>query len=195
MDSEVSGTSSTGTQTDSPGVQMEPREVQTESKEVQTEPVKISPAEDSSTLSENLLTPSSRSLLVSLPLQHFFEKKFNSTSQLSKAMNSLKCLHDWFSLSYDSECSKLKLVRITDKGAMTLEISYDMQWSISISRARVDCSSPQFAVLPTTISSISELQTVLTYVNQRKFCLGIADPQFAPVAAQCKGVFKDRSGK
>ena len=115
--------------------------------------------------------------------------------ELSNALSSLKCLHDWFCLSYEPESSTLKLVRITSKGAMTLEISYNMQWSLSVSRARINCSSAQFAILPSTITSISDLKTVLAFVNKRKVCLGISDPQFAPVTAKCKGVFTDRSGK
>ena len=63
MDSEVSGISSTGTQTDS-------TEAQTEQRKVETDPVKISSAEDDS---RNLLTPS---LFVSLPLQYFLKRSF-----------------------------------------------------------------------------------------------------------------------
>ena len=202
-DSVANGMCTVGTQTDSMVESMELqvgsgegyRKVQTASKEVQTEPVKISPVEDNAELVENLLTPSSRSLIVSLPLKYFFEKKVHSTVELSNALSSLKCLHDWFCLSYEPESSTLKLVRITSKGAMTLEISYNMQWSLSVSRARINCSSAQFAILPSTITSISDLQIVLAFVNKRKVCLGISDPQFAPVTAKCKGVFMDRSDK
>ena len=112
--SEVSGTSDVGTQT----------EVRTDSIGVQTNPVEIFPAEGGPESSENLLTPSSRSLVVSLLLWIFFEKKVHSIVELSKALNSLKSLNSSFCLS---ESSTLKLVRITDNVAMTLEISYNMQ--------------------------------------------------------------------
>ena len=63
-----------------------------------------------------------------------------------------------------------------------LRNSSDMDWSISVSRACVDCLIPQFAVLPTTTTSISELQAVPTFVNRN--LPWNADPQFAPVTAK-----------
>ena len=83
-DSVASGMCTVGTQTDRMVESMKLqagsgegyRKVQTASKEVQTEPVKISPVEDNAKLVENLLTPSSRLLIVSLPLKYFSEIKF-----------------------------------------------------------------------------------------------------------------------
>jgi len=77
---------------------------------------------------------------------------------LSNALNSLSY---FIGGSFYPDSSTLKLVRITDKGAMTLEISYNMQWLISVSRARIHYSSSTFAALSSTITSISNLQLVL----------------------------------
>lgn len=107
----------------------------------------------------------------------------------------MKCIEKWFMLSYEPECCVLKLVKVSDRVVITLEISSDMHWSINLSRARIDCSSFQCTGLSSSITCISDLQEILTFIDQRKLCLGIADPQFAPVTAKCKGVFMDRSGK
>jgi len=161
---------------------------------VQTDAVKICTAEET-VPSENLLTPLAHSLFVSVPLQYFFGMKVQSTVHLSKLLNSMKCIENWFVLLQETECSSLKLVKVSDNNVLTLEISSDMCWSISLPRTRIDCFASQFDSLCSSITCVKDLQGVLKFINQLKLCVGIADPQFAPVTAKCKGIFTDRSGK
>ena len=70
-----------------------------------------------------------------------------------------------------------------------------MHWSVCLPRTRIDCSALQFNSLSPAITCIDDLQGILTSINQMKLCVGISDPEFAPVAAKCKGIFTDRSGK
>jgi len=78
---------------------------------------------------------------------------------------------------------------------MILEITSDMHWCVSVSRVRIACSVPQFSHVPASITCLNDLQQVLKCLNQMKLCRGIADPQFAPVTAKCKGILVDRTGK
>ena len=151
--------------------------------------------EDRSEVQKNLLTPSSRSLFVSIPIQHFMNMRVYSTIHLGKLLSSMKCIENWFLLSCESESSTLKLVKISDKSTMTQEITSDMHWCISLSRVCIACSAPQFSHVPAFITCLNDLQQVLKCLNQMKLCCGIADAQFAPVTAKCKGNFVDRAGK
>ena len=161
---------------------------------IQTDAMKICAAEETVPF-ENLLTPLAHSLFVSVPLQYFFEMKVQSTVHLSKLLNSMKCIENWFVLSQETECSSLKLVKVSDNNVLTLEISSDMCWSISLPRTRIDCFASQFDSLCSSITCVKNFQGILKFINHLKLCVGIADPQFAPVTAKCKGIFTDRSGK
>jgi len=65
--------------------------------------------EDTVEVQKNLLTPSSCSMLVSIPMQHFLSIKAHSTIHLGKLLGSINCIESWFLLSCESESSTLKL--------------------------------------------------------------------------------------
>ena len=85
----------------------------------------ICTAEEIFQVPENLLTPVAHSLFISVPLQYFYKITVHSTIHLSKLLSSMKCIENWFVLSRESKDSKLKLVRVSDKSVLTLEITSD----------------------------------------------------------------------
>ena len=197
----------TGTQTDSICMNedgMIDHEVQTDivdvcTTEVQTDVVELCTTavqtEDSqASRTQNLLTPVPNSLVVSVPLQYFYMVKLESVGQLSKCLSSIKCIHDWY-FSGELEPSHIKLVKITEKIVINFEITPNMHWSVCFPSTHIGCDLPKFKALPSAITCISDLQKILMFLNQQKLCLGISDPQFAPVTSKCKGVFLDKSGK
>ena len=71
-------------------------------------------------------------------------------------------------------------MKVSDNNVLTLEISSDMCWSISLPRTWIDCFASQFDSLCSSITCVKDLQGVLKFINHLKLCVGIADPQFAP---------------
>lgn len=143
---------------------------------------------------QHLLTPLPNSLIISIPLQYYLSIKLESVTQLSKCVRSMKCIENWFVLSCDLE-SNVKLVKVCEKIVITLEVTANMQWFVSFPSVRIECADVKFNGLPSVITSIIDLQTILRFLNEFKLCLGVADPRFGPVTSKCKGVFRDKSGK
>ena len=195
MGSEENRMLSTETQTDP--VKVFPVNLEVCSVAIQTDAVEIpeTAAKEIGQASENMLTPLAHSLSVSVPLQYFYGMKVQSTVHLSKVLNSMKCIDGWFVLSHEPGCNALKLVRVNGNSVLTLQITSDMCWSVSLQSTQIDCSASRFNALSPHITCITDLQGILKHLNQSKLCVGISDPQFAPVTAKCKGIFTDRSGK
>lgn len=122
------------TETQSDPVKVLPSSPELCSVGVQTDAVNICTTEEIEQVSENLLTPSSHSLFVSVPLRYYFEMKVQSTVHLSKLLNSMKCIESWFVLSHEPDCGTLKLVRVSAKSVLTLVITSDMRWFVSLPR-------------------------------------------------------------
>lgn len=152
---------------------------------------------DHETVEHNLLTPLPNSLMISIPLQYYLSVKLESVSQLSKCMRSMKCIKNWFVLSCDLEPSvcDVKLVKVCEKIVITLEVTTSMQWFVLFPSLCIECTDTKFNGLPSVITSITDLQVILIYLNQNRLCVGIADPQFVPVTSKCKGVFTNKLGR
>lgn len=78
---------------------------------VQTEPCNHESGE------QNLLTPLPNSMIISIPLQYYLSVKLESVSQLSNSLRSMKCIKNWFVLSFKLQpesvmSSLLKCARI-----------------------------------------------------------------------------------
>ena len=123
IDSEVDKLCTTGTQTDA--VRFSSVDVSTVG--VQTDDCT---AEENAQAPENLMTPIANSLFLSVPLRYFFELKVQSTVHLSQILNSMKCIE--IVLPYEAESRMVKLVRVSDKCTISLEIASNMQWSVSV---------------------------------------------------------------
>ena len=142
---------------------------------------------------QNLLTPVSNSLPISLPLIYFYMMKLESIEHLCKCLSSIKSIENWF-FSCELEASCIKLFRISDKIVIVFEILPNLHWSVCFPSTRFECGVPKFSDLPSVITCISDLQKILKFLNKAKLCMGIADARFAPVTSKCKGVFKDKFG-
>ena len=142
---------------------------------------------------QNLLTPVSNSLPISIPLLYFYMMKIESIKHLRKCLSSIKCIENWF-FSCELDDTFIKLFKISEKIVIIFEILSNLTWSVCFPSTRIECNIPRFSDLPSLITCINDLQIILKFLNQSKLCLGIADAQFAPVTSKCKGVFKDKSG-
>ena len=186
-----------------PDYEMADQEAQTDfielcSTDVQTDTVELCTTAvqtecDQASETQNLLTPVSNSLPVSLPLLCFYMMKLESIEHLRKCLSSIKSIENWF-FSCELEPSCIKLFRISEKIVIVFEILPNLHWSVCFPSICFECGVPKFSDLPSVITCISDLQKILKFLNETKLCLGISDARFAPVTSKCKGVFKDKSG-
>lgn len=140
----------------------------------------------------DLMSPMPGSCIIQYPIEIFYSLKLESVYQLKQRLRNAKCIDKWFVLSSDVQSEVVKLVKMDDRQVFTVEVLPNLQWAVCIPNNRL--LSSYFKELPTTITAITQLQSILNFFDECKICSGNADPKFAPIVAKCKGLFKDRSG-
>ena len=84
------------------------------------------------------------------------------------------------------------MIKASEKMMFTIEINSTFHTFVGFLNASTVVSGEKSQNLPTIISSLVNLMTILEFIDQCKICPGNT---FAPVTAKCKGVFKNRVGK
>ena len=141
----------------------------------------------------HLMSPMPGSCVIRYPLEIFYSLKLESVYQLKQRLRNARCIDNWFVLSSDVQSEVVKSVKMDDKQVFTVEVLPSLQSAVCIPNNRLTSSC--FKELPTTITAITQLQSILNFFSECMICSGNADPKFAPVVAKCKGLFKDRSGQ
>ena len=147
-------------------------------------------------VAQHLMSPLPGSHIIQIPIKFFFDQSISSLTQLHSRLLNLKCLQNWFLMANSSlPVTKIQLVSVSGQNVFTMEISQELQWSLLIGDRCVLSSSSVFQSVPSTITSLEDLRSIVTYVDKCSVCKGNADPRFMPLVAKSKGLFKDRSGK
>ena len=141
----------------------------------------------------HLMSPMPGSCVIRYPLEIFYSLKLESVYQLKQRLRNARCIDNWFVLPSDVQSDVLKLVKMDDKQVFTVEVLPNLQWAVCIPNNQLKSSC--FKELPSTITAITQLQSILKFFSECTICSGNADPKFAPVVAKCKGLFKYRSGQ
>lgn len=142
---------------------------------------------------QHLMSPVTESRIVRIPLHIFFDQKICSLSQLHGRLVSLKIMENWF-LVASQPGSSIQMVRVNGQDVFTLEITDELKWFVHIASNCLPSISNIFHHLPSSVTSLQDIKSIVTYINTCSVCKGNRDPKFTPLVAKCKGVFKDRSG-
>ena len=140
----------------------------------------------------HLMSPLPGSCVVQYPLEIFCSLKLESVYQLKQRLQNTKCLNNWFPLRDEISSEVVKLVKIDERKVFTVEVLSDLQWNAVVPNKHLFPN--MFNGLPSTITTIKDLQLVLSFLSGCTICSGNADPKFAPIVAKSKGIFKDRTG-
>jgi len=172
----------------------------------QTEPVPVfdaatqAPDDLQSTCHPNILTPLPFSAAISLDIDLFYSLNCESANQLQRRLESMKFVYgDWVLIPTTLQAEKLQIVRLGQQQpqcSLTLEVLSDLSWLLQLPSGQISPStSPVLEQLPQHITSVSNLRTILSFMDGCSICEGNPDPKFAPIVARNKGIFKDRNGK
>lgn len=142
----------------------------------------------------HLMSPMPGSCVVQYPIEIFYLLKLESLYQLKQRLQNAKCLDNWFVLPGEIHSEVVKLVKIDEKNVFTVEVLSDLQWDVVVPNKQLFSDSFNSVSLPSTITTIKDLQFVLSFLSDCTICSGNADPKFALIVAKSKGIFKDRSG-
>ena len=124
------------------------------------------------------MSPLPASCVVQYPLEIFYSLKLESVYQLKQRLQNTKCLDNWFPLRDEISSEVVKLVKIDERKVFTVEALSDLQWNVVVPNK---CLFPNmFNGLPSTITTIKDLQLVLSFLSGCTICSGNADPKFAP---------------
>ena len=173
--------------------EVETIDAMTQTDEIQSLTVSICGAATPQTNALHLMSPMPGSCVIQYPVEIFYSLKLESVYQLKQRLRNARCIDNWFVLPGDIQSEVVKLVKMDNKQIFTLEVLPTLHWAVCIPNNRLRSSC--FKELPTTITTITQLQSILNFFSKCMICSGNADPKFAPVVAKCKGVFKDRSGQ
>ena len=143
---------------------------------------------------EHLMSPVAQSRIVHIPLNIFFCQRIHSLRQLHSRLVSLRIIENWF-LVATQPGSKIQLCRVDGQDVFTLEITDELKWFLHIASTCLPSVSNIFQQLPSFVTSLQDIKSIVTYINTCSVCKGNGDPKFTPLVAKCKGVLKDRSGE
>lgn len=76
----------------------------------------------------------------------------------------------------------------------SLVIHQDCSWQVQTEGKRLTCSSSMLSVLPQVVSSVADVQNIITFIDSCTTCAGNDDEKFTPLIAARKGAFMDASG-
>jgi len=122
----------------------------------------------------------------------YFILKLESVHQLKLRLQNTKCLDNWFALHSEIDSEVVKLVKIDEWNVFTVEVSSNLQWNVVVPNKKF--FPHMFNGLPSTITTMSDLQFVLNFLSGCTICSGNVDPKFAPIVAKSEGIFRDRTG-
>ena len=185
------------TQTDFNVVEFDSASTQTEV--ITTSDTGVQTVEDQSAEQLHLLSPMPFTFVVKVKLDLYFSLAITEFDQLYRRLNCLKSINDWFLLPMTLQSGKLQIVKLSqqqNKSSFIVEVLKDLTWSLKLpSGCLSHNNSPVLLHLPQEIRSLQDIMSVLAFLDQSTVCKGNSDPMFAPIVAQHKGVFKDRTGK
>ena len=147
---------------------------------------------------EHLLTPLQYSFVVRVNLDIFYSLKLTDINQLQQKLTHMKSINiDWFLVPGKLQPDRLQIVKLGHPYCMfTLEILSDMKWLIQLPNGSLSQeNSPVLENLPKKIATLKDLAFILSFLDDCTLCKGNSDSKFAPIVAQHKGIFKDRTGK
>ena len=145
-------------------------------------------------LQQHLMSPVAGSQIVCIPLKIFFYQRIHSLGQLHSRLVSLKVIENWFLVASQAENS-IQLVRVNGQDVFALEITDELKWFLRIASNCLPSISSIFCHLPSSVESLQDIKSIVTYVDTCSVCKGNGDPKFTPLVTKCKGIFKDRGGK
>ena len=146
---------------------------------------------------EHLLTPMKFTFVVSLKLDLFYSLKLTNIDQLHRKLAHMKCINNWFLIPGKLQSDRLQMAKLGQPQAMfTVEILNEMNWSIQLPNGWLSHeNSPVLKNLPRKITTLNDLIAILNFLDQCMVCKGNSDSKFAPIVAQHKGIFMDKTGK
>ena len=146
---------------------------------------------------EHLLTPMKFTFVVSIKLDLFYSLKLTNINQLHRKLAHTKCINNWFFVPGKLQPDRLQMVKMGQpQTVFTVEILNEMKWLIQLpSGCLSQENSPVLKNLPRRVTTLNDLIAILNFLDQCTVCKGNSNPKFAPIVAQHKGIFKDRTGK
>ena len=75
-----------------------------------------------------------------------------------------------------------------------MTINTDMSWEASVQGHKLLSRCDMFSSLPQVVRTVSDIKTVLHYVDSCSICMGNGDEKFEPLVSSRKGNFMDTSG-
>ena len=121
----------------------------------------------------HLMSPMPGSCVIRYPLEIFYSLKLESVYQLKQRLRNARCIDNWFVLPSDVQSDVLKLVKMDDKQVFTVEVLPNLQWAVCIPNNQLKSSC--FKELPSTITAITQLQSILKFFSECTICSGNAD--------------------
>ena len=105
----------------------------------------------------------------------------------------------WITLPTQSSCRQC-FVRCEEdilgnfQVSLSVTINPDMSWEASVQGHKLLPSCGVFSSLPQVVRTVSDIKTVLHYVDSCCICVGNDDEKFEPLVSSRKGNFMDSSG-
>ena len=78
--------------------------------------------------------------------------------------------------------------------SLSVTINTNMSWEASVQSHKLLSSCDVFSSLPQVVQTVSDMKTVLHYVDSCAICIGNNDEKFEPLVSSRKGNFMDSSG-
>lgn len=78
--------------------------------------------------------------------------------------------------------------------SLSVTINADMSWEASVQGHKLLSSCDVFLSLPQVVRTVSDIKTVLHYVDSCSICMGNDDKKFEPLVSSRKGNFMNSSG-
>ena len=145
-------------------------------------------------------------LVVSLPLAAYNSAPFQDLAQLQSRLKASGQLPPgWIDVcSQQTQCAEpFVLCSIRCEPPLfradvlyRFRVDEHLQWTLSICGTPLELEqSPFLSSLPTKLSTLSEIVTVLEMINTGKLCIGNPDKRFTSLVEARNGSFQDPSGK
>lgn len=72
----------------------------------------------------------------------------------------------------------------------TIEVMEGMEWLLQLPSGSLSQSLHVLQNMLEKITTQNDLMSILTFLDQCTICKGNANPKFAPIVAQCKGILR-----
>lgn len=133
------------------------------------------------------------SFVVQVKISFFYSLCINSIDELYKRLHCMNSINNWFLVPGKLQSNRVQLMRLGQpRCPFTIEVMEGMEWLLQLPSGSLSQSLHVLQNMLEKITTQNDLMSILTFLDQCTICKGNADPKFAPIVAQCKGILRTK---